>query len=77
MSYEEIGLQKSINDSAEMRRCFCRINSCTAPSCFFTPFYLLCFHSSCLFPVFPSSLQPFPFFSSAVPCSGTPTPPLP
>lgn len=77
MSYEEIGLQKSISDSAEMRRRFCRINSCTAPSCFFTPFYLLCFHSSCLFPVFSSSLQPFPFFSSAVPCSGTPTPPLP
>lgn len=48
MNCEETGLQKSICDSAEMRQVFCKTNSHFIPSHFFTPFYLLCFHSSCL-----------------------------
>lgn len=48
MNCEETGLQKSISDSAEMRQVFCKTNSHFIQSHFFTPFYLLCFHSSCL-----------------------------
>lgn len=46
MNCEETGLQKSISDSAEMRQVFCKTISHFILSHFFTPFYLLCFHSS-------------------------------
>lgn len=63
MNCEGTGLQKSIGDSAEMRQVFCKTSSHISPSHFFSPFYLLCFHSSCLSPGFTAALLtiPLPF----------------
>lgn len=63
MNCEGTGLQKRIGDSAEMRQVFCKTSSHISPSHFFSPFYLLCFHSSCLSPGFTAALLtiPLPF----------------
>lgn len=78
MNCEETGLQKSISDSAEMRQVFCKTISHFILSHFFTPFYLLCFHSSSVSSGFTDTLltTTLPFISCFLHWE-RPSPPVP